>query len=97
MLIQVTNTILLRGEYLIIGKDNLVVINEVSHIPGEEDNGPKDWVDCLVPPMLDDLTGVKMSPHIRFCGQTFLAPHFSSAENGAANDDDASIPVSQHT
>jgi hypothetical protein len=52
MLIHVTNKILLRGENLIIGKGHLTVINEVSHIPGEEEDGPKDQVDwCLVPPM----------------------------------------------
>jgi hypothetical protein len=33
-----------------------------------------------------------MSPHNLILWLNFLAPHFLSAENGAANDDDTSIP-----
>jgi hypothetical protein len=65
MLIHVTNKILLRGEYLIIGKGNLIVINEVSCIPREEENGPKDWVDCLVPPMFaQEVGGIGLSREV---------------------------------
>jgi hypothetical protein len=65
MLIHITNKILLRGEYLIIGEGNLSVINEVSRIPGEEENGPKDWVDCLVPPMFaQDVRGIGLTREV---------------------------------
>jgi hypothetical protein len=66
MLIHVTNKILLRGEYLIIGKGHLTVINEVSHIPGEEEDGPKDRVDwCLVPPMFaQDVRGIGLAREV---------------------------------
>jgi hypothetical protein len=71
MLIHITNKILLRGEYLIIGKGNLDVINEVSHIPGEEENGPKDQVDCLVPQMFaQDVRGIGLAREV--CHQDIL-------------------------
>jgi hypothetical protein len=56
MLIHVTNKIL---------KSNLVIINEVSRIPGEEENGPKDWVGCLVPPMFaQDVRGIGLAREV---------------------------------
>jgi hypothetical protein len=38
-----------------------------------------------------------MSFHNLILWLNFLVLHFLSVENGAANDDDTSIPVSQHT
>jgi hypothetical protein len=65
MLIHVTNKILLREEYLNIGEGNLIVMNEVSHIPGEEENGPKNRVDCLVSPMFaQDVGGVGLAREV---------------------------------
>jgi hypothetical protein len=61
----------LRGEYLIIGDDSLIVINEISRIPGEEENGLKDWVDCLVPPMFaQDGGGIGLAREV--CHQDIL-------------------------
>jgi hypothetical protein len=66
MLIHVTNKILLRGEYLIIDEGHLIVINEVSHIPGEEENVPKDRIYHLVPPMFSqDVRGIGLAREVR--------------------------------
>jgi hypothetical protein len=55
----------LRRKYLIIGNGILIVINEVGHIPGEEENGPKDWVDCLVAPMFaQDVRGIGLAREV---------------------------------
>jgi hypothetical protein len=69
--VHVTNKILLRGEYLIIGEGHFAVINEVSRIPREEEDGPKDWVDCLVPPMFtQDVGGIGLAREV--CHQDIL-------------------------
>ncbi len=55
----------MREEYLNIGEGNLIVMNEVSHIPGEEENGPKNRVDCLVSPMFaQDVGGVGLAREV---------------------------------
>jgi hypothetical protein len=65
MLIHVTNKIVLREEYLIIGKGNLVVINEVGRISREEENGLKNWVYCLVSPLFaQDVGGIGLAREV---------------------------------
>jgi hypothetical protein len=66
LLIHVTNKILFRRKYLIIGNSILVVIkNEVGHIPREEENSPEVWVDCLVPPMFaQDVGGIGLAREV---------------------------------
>jgi hypothetical protein len=65
MLIHITNKILLRGEYLIIDEGHLIVINEVSHIPGEEENVPKGQIYHLVPPMFaQDVRGIGLAREV---------------------------------
>jgi hypothetical protein len=65
MLIHVTNKILLRGEQLIIDKGHLIVTNEVSCIPREKEDGPKDWIYGLVSPMFaQDIRGIGLAREV---------------------------------
>jgi hypothetical protein len=69
--IHVTNKIILRAEKLIIDEGHLIVINEVSRIPREEENGPKDWIYCLVPPVFaQDVGGIGLAREV--CHQDIL-------------------------
>jgi hypothetical protein len=65
MLVHVTNKVLLRGELLIIDEGHLIVINEVSRIPREKEDGPKDWIYGLVSPMLaQDVRGICLAREV---------------------------------
>jgi hypothetical protein len=68
-------------KYLLIG-DGSLIVNEVGHIPREEENRLEDWVDCLVTPMFaQDVGGIGLAREVHH--QNILqCYHFSNMMEG---------------